>query len=380
MARKAAPASGVYEKNKGSGIWYIRYRTHGKLVRKKIGSRPEAIDHLKKVNYVRASGDGVVPSSAKQTVRTSSELVQDQNGVLLGELCEGVLQHIVDNPKQYRDQHNPPIRINRIKKEFGSRPAAGIRPYEIADWLEGLKVSPATSNRYRTVFSSIYVYGKRRDKVSVNPARDVKQQKVTTKLIRWLDDAEEIRLRKVLQADVDACGPRHERLRKRMLHHIYELDVALGTGMRRSEQYSLTWEDINFERREIPLDLTKHGDGRVVLMNSGVVRAMQGLRDIPMVRKSRSGDKPNQTPETAVFSLGDPKKWFGSATRRAKVKKFRWHDLRHTFCSRLAQRGVNLKVIQELAGHKSIATTSKYAHLDKKSLVEALALLNRDGD
>jgi site-specific recombinase XerD len=44
------------------------------------------------------------------------------------------------------------------------------------------------------------------------------------------------------------------------------------------------------------------------------------------------------------------------------------------------QRGVNLKVIQELAGHKSIATTSKYAHLDKKSLVEALALLNRDGD
>ena len=159
-----------------------------------------------------------------------------------------------------------------------------------------------------------------------------------------------------------------------------QLDVVLGTGMRRSEQYRLTWEDINFERREIPLDLTKHGDGRVVQMNFDVVRAMQGLRDIPMVRKSRSGDRPNKTPDTAVFSLGDPKKWFGSATRRAKVKKFRWHDLRHTFCSRLAQRGVNLKVIQELAGHKSIATTSKYAHLDKKSLVDALALLNRDGD
>jgi site-specific recombinase XerD len=379
MARKAAQVEGVYERKVGSGRWYARYWQDGKKVRKSFGrDRSAAVAYLEKARTLQRTGEGVVPTTAKKPILTSAEMAAVQDGTPLGDLCDGLLQHIIDNPKQYRDQRNPPLRINRIKKKFGSRAAASIRPYEIADWLEGLKVSAATSNRFKTQFSSIYVYGKRRDKISVNPVRDVKQQKVTTKLIRWLDDEEEVRLRKVLQEDIDACGPRNDRLRNRRLHHVYELDVALGTGMRRSEQYHLDWPDIDFGRREIPLDLTKHGDGRVVHLNDDVVAALRSLQKIPMVRKSRSADKPNKAPDTAVFSLGDPRKWFVSAIRRAKIKKFRWHDLRHTFCSRLAQKGISLKIIQEAAGHKSIATTAKYAHLDKKTLVEALALLNRD--
>ena len=66
--------------------------------------------------------------------------------------------------------------------------------------------------------------------------------------------------------------------------------------------------------------------------------------------------------------------------RRAKVRHFRWHDLRHTFCSRLAQRGVSLKVIQELAGHKTIQMSARYAHLDKTSVLEGLAVLEQDDD
>jgi site-specific recombinase XerD len=61
---------------------------------------------------------------------------------------------------------------------------------------------------------------------------------------------------------------------------------------------------------------------------------------------------------------------------RAKIKNFWWHCLRHTFCSRLVQQGVNLKIVQELAGHRTIAMTARYAHLDKTNLVKALALLN----
>ena len=68
MAREAKPVKGVYEHVKGSGVWYVRYRVEGKLVRKKIGTQAQAKSYLDKLNYVRASGDGVVPASAKQVV------------------------------------------------------------------------------------------------------------------------------------------------------------------------------------------------------------------------------------------------------------------------------------------------------------------------
>jgi site-specific recombinase XerD len=66
-----------------------------------------------------------------------------------------------------------------------------------------------------------------------------------------------------------------------------------------------------------------------------------------------------------------------SALRRAKIKNFRWHDLRHTFCSRLAQAGVNLKVIQQPAGHKTIQMTARYAHMDRTTMRSAMVVLNR---
>jgi hypothetical protein len=74
MARKAQPVSGVSEKNEGSDTWYVRYRLHGHLVRKKIGSRQQAADYLKKVQYIRASGDGNIPALAKQTAKTTAEM------------------------------------------------------------------------------------------------------------------------------------------------------------------------------------------------------------------------------------------------------------------------------------------------------------------
>jgi integrase len=221
-------------------------------------------------------------------------------------------------------------------------------------------------------------YGKERDKVTVNPCREVKQSKTPNGIIRYLDHIEEARLRKVLQSDVEKeLKAGNQQTAKRKQHHIYEFHVAIGTGMRRSEQYGLTWEDVSFERREITLSLTKNGSGRIVHMINDVVRAMLALKSIPLVRKSRSADRPNKAPADAVFSLGDNKKWWADATRRAKVNNLRWHDLRHTFCSRLAQSGASIKIIQEAAGHKTIQMAARYAHLDKTALTTAMAVLNR---
>ena len=82
-------------------------------------------------------------------------------------------------------------------------------------------------------------------------------------MIRFLKPEEEKRLRAVLQRAVDACGPQNERRHKRLLHRIYELDIALGTGMRKDEQYGLTWPDIDFDRRVITLRNTKNQSGQL---------------------------------------------------------------------------------------------------------------------
>jgi integrase len=63
--------------------------------------------------------------------------------------------------------------------------------------------------------------------------------------------------------------------------------------------------------------------------------------------------------------------------RNAGVKGLRWHDLRHTFGSRLRQRGVPLETIAELMGHKSLAMTLRYAHLDSAARSDAVRKLDQ---
>lgn len=377
MARRPAPVEGVYERVPGSGLWHARYRQHGKLVRKSFGrDRAAAIAYVEKARTLKRSGEGVVPATAKEPVRSFAEMDAAQKGVTVGDLCDGLLSQIQANPQRYKDQHNPPQRLAVIKKAFGNRAAAGLKAFEVSDWLAGLKVAPATSNRYKAMFSAVYRYGKNRSLVSVNPVRDVTPEPVSNGVIRYLTTAEEKRLRAVLQEDVDACGPKNPQRRKRMQHRIYEFEVALKTGMRKSEQYGLTWDDVDFTHREILLRNTKNGDSRTVHMIPNVLTAMKALKAMKLGRKDRATDRPNKSPDNSVFGIADNKNWWLSALRRARIKNLRWHDLRHTFCSRLAQQGVSLKVIQEAAGHKTIQMTSRYAHLDKTTLVNALNVLN----
>jgi integrase len=379
MAKIAAQVEGVYERVPGSGLWHARYRQDGKLVRKSFGkNRAAAIAYVEKARTLKRSGEGFVPSTAKSSTKTKIELEQTVSTVTVAELCDDLLRHIQNKPDFYKDQRNPPFRLNLIKKTFGHRPASTVRPFEIMDWLESMDKAPATLNRYKATFSAVYRYGKQRDKVQSNPVRDVSQHRLKNGVIRYLLPEEEQRLRAVLQGAVDECGPQNDRRKKRLQHRIYELDIALGTGMRKGEQYGLRWRDIDFRQKLIVLRDTKNKSSRTVPMIDDVVYAFTELRKLSLERKDRAVDQPNSAPEDVVFGIGDNKKWWESALKEAKIKNLRWHDLRHTFCSRLAQAGVSLKVIQEAAGHKTISMSARYAQMDQTTLLNAMAILNRN--
>ncbi|MBU1207680.1 MAG: site-specific integrase [Proteobacteria bacterium] len=140
--------------------------------------------------------------------------------------------------------------------------------------------------------------------------------------------------------------------------------VALTTGMRRGEILGLKWDYIRLESRFSILPITKNNTSRVVPINDTLYRI---LAEMPQ----KSG---------YVFGNGKPitdiKHSFTSACRKAGITDFRFHDLRHTYASHLAIRGVHIRALQELLGHKTLAMTQRYSHLAPEQLQNAVKLLD----
>jgi integrase len=166
----------------------------------------------------------------------------------------------------------------------------------------------------------------------------VEQRAENNARIRFLSADEEKGLREVIK--------------KRFPQHMPEFDVALNTGMRKSEQFSLEWSQVSLARKRIRLERTKNGSDREIPLNKTCLSVLEAVH----------GTRPH---DGRVYGrdLNDPRAWFELALQEAKVKNFRWHDLRHTFISRLVMKDVNLRTVQELAGHKTISMTTRYAHL-----------------
>ena len=132
--------------------------------------------------------------------------------------------------------------------------------------------------------------------------------------------------------------------------------VALHTGMRRGEQYRLRWQDINFQLGIITIPRSKNGERRYIPMNSTARAALEVLNQ-------RKDDGGYVIPGDAGQRNKDPRRTFKAAVKEAGIAHFRYHDIRHTFASRLVMAGVDLRTVQELMGHKTIAMTVRYSHL-----------------
>jgi integrase len=101
------------------------------------------------------------------------------------------------------------------------------------------------------------------------------------------------------------------------------------------------------------------------------------LRELQMLM-SRNGQSPYvfSNPETGKPYL-DTKKGFKAACRRAGIEGLRFHDLRHTFASRLVERGVDLITVKDLLGHSTVKMTERYTYSSRQSKKNAVELLAR---
>ncbi|HZQ44654.1 MAG TPA: site-specific integrase [Acidobacteriaceae bacterium] len=379
VPRKAKEVVGVYELE--PGLWCGRYRTpDGKLIRKRFGSdRKAAVAWVEEARTIRRNNAAELPATA--ILHKQKKATAEPPKVTVGLLCDEFLRYVKSHPDEYRDQKNPPRRIEQIRTEFGDRPAETLKSSEIEEWLDSVQedreVSNATINKLRGTFSMLYKHGKRKDLIDLNPAADVPLRDVGESIERFLSTAEEKRLRAVLEADI-AAHAEHAVLKDEAVERLLEFDVSLRSGMRKSEQYNLRWPDIDYNRKIMRLRKTKNGKPRNAFMIDDTIRALKQLHEIYLRRSDRQR-KQGLELDDKVFSKVENKKWWLAAVKQAKIKNYRWHDNRHTFCSRLVQAGVHLKVVQEAAGHQTIASTMRYAHFAPSQVVDAMAVLNWQG-
>lgn len=224
------------------------------------------------------------------------------------------------------------------KKFFRSKRVKEITPWDIERYRASrAKVrAKATANKDLALLRYMFNLGVEWGFLEASPVKGVKLLKESERPMRVLSREEEGLL---LKSAADHLKP--------------IIIAALNTGMRRGELLSLQWDSVDMRRRAITVGKSKSGRIRHVPINNALFATLKNLK-----RENKTG---------FVFrykgdGIGDIKTGFLRAIRRSGIPPCRFHDLRHTFATRLVLAGVDLATVKDLLGHASISTTMRYAH------------------
>jgi integrase len=162
--------------------------------------------------------------------------------------------------------------------------------------------------------------------------------------------------------------------------------TAMNTGMRKGEILSLKWDNVDLQHGFMLLDHTKNGERREIPINATLRASLEELFkgtsdrprriDVPNVFYRVVHDDPEEKAKTTGKAFVNVQKSFAAACRRAKLKDFRFYDLRHTFASQLVMAGIDITTVKELLGHKTLTMTLRYAHLAPSHKVKAVDILD----
>ena len=307
------------------------------------------------------------------TRTTDRKLAQRIHDKVVGQIAEGkwfegslgkrkTFKELAD---RYLQEHSIPKKasserdlssLSHLTPFFGTRLLAVISPkliYEYKNKRRSEGASPSTINREIALMKHAFNLALREwEWVRENPVLRVSMEKEPPSRDRWLTCGEE-------DSVLSVSPP-----------WLKEIVVfAIESGCRREEILSLTWKDVDIFKKVVTIFAKKTGDRRTIPLTA---RAFDILKSKEKARTKRRSIKR----EDFVFPHPGRQKvnfhtlrWaFEKALEKAKIEGFRFHDLRHTFASRLAQQGVDPYTIQKLMGHKTFTTTARYAHHYSESL------------
>jgi integrase len=253
---------------------------------------------------------------------------------------------------------------NHVEPFFGEKEIARIEPRDIERYIAAKlrTLAPKTVRNHLNTMHSLFEIGLRLGWCVGNPVKlaDRPVIKTTETRIKFLDQTE---LEMLLAASYpdDAWG---------RLEPILYLTAAM-TGLRQGELLGLRWRDVDLQARRVRVvspfvrgefgDPKSEGSGRSVPLAARVAQALGELR-------ARSCYRHDSELVFCHPESGNPLdrsklvRRFKQATVRAGVREVTFHELRHTFGTRMAAAGVPLRTLQHWMGHADSKTTQVYAH------------------
>ena len=235
--------------------------------------------------------------------------------------------------------------IETFKQEFLNTPTK-----------HGKKRSLATVNYHLSILSKIFSLAVDAELVDSNPCSRVGKFRLNNGRTRVLSAEEETKL-------FSALGDNE--LVKQII------TVALHTGLRRNEIFSLKWFDVDFNRSVIQVRESKSGKSRSVPMNATIRTLLIGLKRMSeyLFPSPKTGEK-----------LTDIKRSFHRALKKAEIENFCFHDLRHTAATRMADAGADAFTMAKILGHSDIRITHRYTHATDTAIKRAVANLDGNAD
>ena len=207
------------------------------------------------------------------------------------------------------------------------------------------QVSPSTVNRKLSALSAMTSMAYDLDLIQSKPS--TKQEKEPEGRQRFLTESEETEILDWLNRYPDLADV---------------VKFLIDTGLRVSEALDLKWNNIEDGRIKLTSGQTKTSKARTIPMTSAALAILMRRRNLPSpfagVHYRRLAMRFEQA--AAALNLGSD---------------VVLHTCRHTFASRLVQRGVDLYVVGAILGHSSILTTQRYSHLCTANMDEAISIL-----
>lgn len=279
-------------------------------------------------------------------------------------------------------------------KEFLDRKPQDLTLLELEQWQQKMRVRKrplkfVTINRYTSTLKAMLNWAEDRNLIDANTIKKLKKLKETDskEITRYLTDEERQRLLDALdkrERDVKEAR-RRSRLHadKQYLSDLQDAHfvdsfkplviIALNTGIRRKELFSLRWEDIDFNAGTILLRAANAKTKKTLIIPMNDIVSMTLKLWQEQTGKERGLIFPN--PLTGKPYTNCDSSW-NALLKEAKIENYRWHDMRHDFASRLVMKGVDLNTVRELLGHSDLKMTMRYAHLAPEKKQTAVNMLN----
>lgn len=277
--------------------------------------------------------------------------------ITFGEFGERYMEHAKTNKRSWlRDQQMLENLYGFFGKErqFGEISPVNIEGYKIH---RRAKVSGATVNRELALLKRMFNLAINWDLfLNVNPVRKVKFFREFNTGLRVLSSEEEKSL-------IQNASPYLQDL----------ICFAVNTGLRIGEIFSLRWSNVDLKKGLLTIFSPKTEKLREVPINLETRKVLQAWW------LGKKNEVVFYNPETGKPFV-DLKTGFGLACSKAGISGVTWHTLRHTFASRLVNRGVDIVTVKELLGHSSISVTMRYAHTNIDSKRAAVEKLDGFGD